>query len=304
MHIDKSIEINAPVDQVYSKISDYNYWRPWSPWLVIEPEATTDIEEGGKAYSWKGERIGSGEMKITNEDVNKRIDMDLTFLAPWKSHAKVWFTFSGENGSTKVNWYMDSSIPFFMFWMKKMMTTLVGMDYERGLIMLKDYVELGSVAGQMETEGERDYPGCKYVGVNTTCAMDQLGVEMEKDFATLNEFMHSNDIQPVGEPFSQYHKWELAKGMANYTTGIPVSERPDNLPSNLEYGEIPATKVYSIKLTGPYRYIGNGWSLGQNLIRSKVFKGSRKIHPFESYGNNPQDTPENDLITRINFPLK
>ena len=271
IHVAKSIEINAPIAQVFRKINDYNQWRPWSPWLVLEPEATTDIEEGGKAYSWSGARIGSGYMKITNEVQNERLDMDLTFLTPYKSKVKVWFTFSEQNGSTTVNWYMDNSLPFFMFWMKNMMTTLIGMDYDRGLTMLKDYAETGTVPAKMETTGQVQYPGCSYVGINTDSGIQKLGPDMERDFGTLNEYFHSNNIEPAGEPFAQYHKWDMKRGRTNYTVGIPVTEKPADMPSNLVYGEIPATTVYEIKLTGPYRYIGNGWSLGQNLMRSKVF---------------------------------
>ena len=70
--------------------------------------------------------------------------MDLTFLKPWKSQAKVAFYLKEEGASTQVRWTIDSGIPFFLFWMKKQMEIFVGMDYDRGLTMLKDLVETGS----------------------------------------------------------------------------------------------------------------------------------------------------------------
>jgi hypothetical protein len=48
---------------------------------------------------------------------------------------------------------MDSKQPFFQFFLKGMMTSLIGMDYERGLRMLKDYVETGSVPSTLEFPG-------------------------------------------------------------------------------------------------------------------------------------------------------
>ena len=122
MHIEKSISIDAPVDKVFKVLNDYNTWSTWSPWLIMEPDAEVKVEEGGKAYSWNGKLVGSGEMKMTAEDVNKSLHMDLTFLTPWKSQAKVWFEFESDGDKTKVTWFMDSSLPFFLFWMKKMMT--------------------------------------------------------------------------------------------------------------------------------------------------------------------------------------
>ena len=304
MHVNKSVEINASADAVYQKISDFHNWRPWSPWLIMDPEATVDVDEDGKAYSWKGERVGSGEMSVTHEDAPNKIDMDLTFLTPWKSHAKVWFTLSESNGVTKVNWFMDSSLPFFMFWMKGTMTALIGMDYDRGLNMLKDFVETGSVPCSLETDSRMEYPGAKYVGITRECSMKDIGTEMEKDFTALHNWIKENNIEITGEPFSQYHKWDLKRGTTQYTAGYPVNNGSSDLPENFKSGEIPATPVYSIKHTGPYRHLGNAWSLGQNLMRSKVFKGSKSIHPFESYGNDPAETPENELVTRINFPLR
>ena len=50
MHIQKSIEINAPVEKVFSILNDFNNWSSWSPWLIMDKNATVDVEEGGKAY--------------------------------------------------------------------------------------------------------------------------------------------------------------------------------------------------------------------------------------------------------------
>jgi effector-binding domain-containing protein len=304
MHIDKSIEISAPVDKVYETISDFHHWKPWSPWLIMNPNADLDIDEDGKAYSWNGDLVGSGEMKISSESKPERVDMDLTFLTPWNSHAKVWFVLKSSGDATMVSWYMDSSLPFFMFWMKKMMTVLVGMDYDRGLNMLKDFIETGSVPTKLEKNPNGSYAGCTYVGITTDCTIAEIGPSMEKDFQSLFDWMKENGIEPSGLLFSQYHKWQLTKGRATYTAGIPVSSLPDSLPAGFRSGVLPSTKVYQIKHTGPYKHLGNAWMLGQTLMRNKVFKGSKKIHPFETYENDPASSPENELITNINFPLR
>ena len=45
---------------------------------------------------------------------------------------KVDFYLKSNENSTEVNWTMDSSLPFFMFWMKNQMVEFIGMDYDRG----------------------------------------------------------------------------------------------------------------------------------------------------------------------------
>ena len=65
--------------------------------------------------------------------------MDLTFLKPCKSQAKVAFYLKEEGASTQVRWTMDSVLPFFLFWMKKSMEAYISQDYGRGLRLLKDF---------------------------------------------------------------------------------------------------------------------------------------------------------------------
>jgi len=305
MHINKSIEIGTTKENVYKTISDFHNWREWSPWMIMEPKATVQVDDSGKSYSWEGVKVGAGEMIITKEVENERIDIDLTFLKPWKSKAKVWFELEDSGyGKTRLSWLMDSSLPFFMFWMTKMMTAFIGMDYERGLLMLKDYIETGSVPSKLTFDGEKDFEGCNYIGITTSCSMEEMGPRMSKDLETLGKWVNSNSDQVTGIPFSIYHKWDMVKRQVKYTSAFPVKSTPPNLDPTFTVGEIPKTRVYSISHTGPYRHLGNAWSSGYNLKQNKAFKSSKKIHPFELYLNDPSGNEENDLQTSIYFPIK
>ena len=304
MHIDKSIEINAPSDKVFTTISDFHHWRPWSPWLVAEPEARVDIREDGKYYEWEGARTGAGNMTVLKESQNQSIDIDLTFLKPWKSTAKVYFKCEEQDGKTKVHWLMDSSLPFFMFWMKKSMTAFIGMDYERGLSMLKEYVETGKVRSQLNFKGYEDYPGCKFVGLKTETLLADLGPKMSADLQTLGEFFADKKDVVAGKPFSIYHKWDMVNRKASYTSGIPVIEIPNDLPAGMISGEIPKTKVYTLQHVGPYQHLGNAWSTINVMARNKEIKAVGGIHPFETYVNMPGEVADEELITEIHFAVK
>ncbi len=295
--------IDSPVEKVYETLNDFNQWRPWSPWLITEPEAKVTVSEDAKSYEWEGKRTGSGTMAITNESANQSIDIDLNFLKPWKSKAKVRFRLNQEGDGTKVAWAMDSSLPFFMFWMTKMMTALIEMDYDRGLSMLKEYIEKGSVSSKLEFKGESEFPGCQYVGIKSSCGIDQMGDQMMSDFGKLKEYLDQNqDLEP-GMAFSIYHKWDPAKNRVDYTGGWAVSKKPDNLPDGFITGEIPATKIYTVSHIGAYMYLGNAWSCLYAMHRAKEFKPKKGIHPFEVYVSDPQQVAENELITDINFAV-
>lgn len=304
MNISRSVLVNAPIEKIFSTLNDFNHWQAWSPWLIMEPNTTVNVREDAKYYEWQGSRVGEGNMTVLNEKENEQIDYDLTFLKPWKSKAEVSFYLKSVNDGIQVTWTMASSLPFFMFWMKKQMEAFVGMDYQRGLNMLKEYVEKGEIDSKLEFKGQSDFPGAKYVGVKRSCGFDEMGDKMMADFGKIEEFMKENQEIATGNAFSIYHKWDMVKGQVEYTGCVGVKETPSNLPTHLISGEIPATKIYTMRHIGAYDHLGNAWSTLYTMHRNKEFKPVKGIHPFEAYVSNPQEVATKDLITDVHFAVK
>ena len=303
-NVTRSVLINAPLESIYSTVRDFKSWPKWSPWLISEPDCKVDYSDDGKSYSWDGNIVGSGEMLVTSETENSVIGYRLSFFKPWKSVSTVQFKFERKNDGVEVTWVMDGSLPFFMFWMKPMMAAWIGMDYERGLGMLKDFSEKGSSCSKLAFEGEQAFPGFSYVGIRTSCAIKDIGPTMEKDFGDLFAWLGEHNITPSGTCFSIYHKFDMVKGITEYTGGAPVDSIPSSLPSNFISGKMEDCKVYAVTHTGPYRHLGNAWSAGMMHARSKIFKQSKAIHPFETYENDPRETPEEEIVTKVCFPVK
>ncbi len=301
--ITKSIDVNVPAEKAFSVLNDFNHWKAWSPWLIMEPETKVEVAPDAKFYEWKGSRVGEGNMLITGEEENKSVDYDLNFLKPWKSKAKVRFELSSKGATTQISWHMDSSLPFFMFWMKKMMTAYVGMDYERGLALLKDYLEDGTVHSQLNFKGIDQNDSYDYVGVTTSCSLAEVGDKMKEDFSKLNAFIQNHEGVAAGVPFSIYHKWDPVKNEVKYTSGFPVTAIPKDLGGEMVTGNIPQHKVYAIEHKGPYDHLGNAWSSLYSMERNKEIKCHKQIHPYEVYLNNPHEVEPNELITEVRFPL-
>ncbi len=304
MNISRSVVINAPVEKIFSTLNDFNNWQAWSPWLIMEPEAKVTVREDSKYYEWEGNRVGAGNMTVLNEKENEHIDYDLTFLKPWKSKANVSFYFKPVKDGIQVTWTMASSLPFFMFWMKKQMEAFVGMDYDRGLSMLKEHIEKGEIDSKLEFRGVSDFSAAKYIGIKTKCGMQEIGPKMMADFGKLEEYMKENQEIAAGAAYSIYHKWDMVKEQVEYTACVGVKSIPSNVPSNFIASEIPATKVYVMRHVGAYEHLGNAWSTLYTMQRNKEFKMLKGIHPFEMYVNNPQEVAVKDLITDIHFAIK
>ncbi len=303
LDVKRSITINAPIEKVYNVVSDFNHWRPWSPWLIMEPEAKVLVAEDAKSYSWEGKLTGSGNMKVLDENPNNLIKYDLNFLKPYKSNAKVAFELSATSEGVKTTWTMNSSLPFFMFFMKKMMTSFISMDYDRGLAMLKDYVEDDIVHSTLTRKGRSQFAGLDYIGLQQTCSMDHLAEKMEADFETIGSYISENGDNIAGTPMTIYHKWDIANKKVRYTSAIPVKSTA-GIPEGFISGQIPNTAVESVEHTGPYEHLGNAWSTLYTMQRSKMFKLNKSVDPFEVYVNDPSEVAANELKTIIHFPVK
>lgn len=301
--VQKSITIAASAEKVKSIVSDFNHWAVWSPWLILEPGCKVTVAPDGKMQEWDGKRIGSGNIKVIAE-TETVVNYELTFLKPWKSVAKTDFIIDSiDEQKTKLTWTMDGSLPFFMFWMKTMMERLIGMDYDRGLLMLKDYIETGKVNVELEFLGESNYEGCTYVGVKSECTIDNIGEVMEGDFKKLGEFSAENSNLLTDECFSIYHKFDFNKNRVVYTSCVGVKTIPNKLPQGFISGSVPATKVQTVRHVGPYELSGNAWSAIMAMDRAKEFK-KNKLHPMEFYRNNPMETEPKDLISDIVMTVK
>lgn len=302
--VERSIKINAPAEVVYPALIDFHKWVKWSPWLLMEPEAKVKIADDNKSYEWEGDRLGSGNMHRKTERENEFIDFDLNFIKPWKSSNTTSMKLNAAEGGTEVVWTMNSSLPFFMFWMKKMMKAFIGSDYERGLDMLKAYVEEGEIHSKLEFNGRSKFNPCQWVGINTACSFETIAAQMEADYGLIKAYADEKKDIVAGPPFTIYRKWDLVKNKVDYIACIPVSEIPADLPERFTTGGIPEITVQKIKHIGAYKHLGNAWSTGYAMMRNKEFKHNKKVYPFEVYLNDPKTTPEKDLITEVHFPVK
>lgn len=302
-HIARSKIINASIEKVYDAVADLSQWEAWSPWLIMEPDAKVTVADDKQSYSWTGERVGEGHMVITSATENQSVRYDLNFIKPWKSYAAVGMDLRETGGGTEVTWTMDSSLPFFMFWMKKMMETFVGMDYERGLTMLKDYAELGTVQSKLNFLGESEYLGSNYVGIKRACSIEDMPDLMGADFEVITAWAAENGLDP-SNAIGIYHDFNVLKGRCAFTSAVRYDEKPDNIPAEFTVGTQAPAKLHSVEHVGAYHHLGNAWSTMHNMIQSKSFKPIKNYHPFETYGNSPADTKPEDLRVTINFAVK
>lgn len=307
-HVFRSTHIQASPQQVFDTASDFNTWSTWSPWLCMEKQAkvvvTQDSNSVGSKYQWAGDLVGQGEIEHTQLNPPGFIEERLLFLKPFKSQARVTFDIEPAGDGAKVTWHMYGSLPWFMFWMAGQMDTFIGMDYERGLRMLKELIETGQVQSDVDIQGVKPTPAHSVVGVRSSCTFDQIGESMATAFHQVDEEFARQNLSRTGEAVSIYHVWDLKNKRCEYTAGYITPPTTTAANSPLSQVAIPAANSLTIRHTGRYENLGNAWSGAFQFARYKKLKLSKQVHPYEIYRNCPDETPTAELISDVIFPLK
>ena len=149
--VERSTVVDAPPRRVFEQVADVHRWQAWSPWEGLDPEMRRTYSGAGAGtgavYEWSGNRkAGAGRMQITRADEPSLVHVDLRFTKPFKSVNDMTMTFvpEGADGSqTRVTWTMVGPQTFMtkVMGIFTSMDKMVGPDFEKGLMQLKDVAE-------------------------------------------------------------------------------------------------------------------------------------------------------------------
>jgi effector-binding domain-containing protein len=305
--ISQSIDIQCSPEEAYDVVADYRTWTTWSPWLLAEPEAKVTVSDDsssvGSTYAWEGNVTGAGELEHQVLVPAKRIDDELRFKRPFKAVCRSSFDFVRANGGTKVTWNMQGQMPWFLFWMIPMMKTLIAMDYRRGLTMLKDWIETGSIPSRCIVQGKKRVGPVRMAGIAARCSVFDVGPAMEQTFSQARTAFQRLGLPCDGEMISVYTKFQMGKGQFEYISGWVIPQSVDVGSSELKVWTLPNCQAFQVDHVGSYRHLGNGWSVANQLVRHQKLKQQR-TGTFEIYRTTPPETPEADLLTEIYLPLR
>ncbi len=146
--VQRTTSMNAPPEKIFPLINDLHNWDSWSPYVKKDP-AMKKTHSGapsgkGAVYEWDGNNdVGKGRMQITDASAPNRISMSLDFEKPFKAHNIVDFSLEPKGSTTNVTWDMHGPAPFVSKIMQVFidMDSMVGKDFEAGLVNLKALVE-------------------------------------------------------------------------------------------------------------------------------------------------------------------
>ena len=298
----------ANIDEVFDKIVDLESWNDWSPWLMHEPncpiEFSGNTREVGGSYSWDGQMVGAGTMEHVVLDRPNHTEQKLSFTRPFKSVCKVGFDLEpAENGTTKVTWHLQGTMPFLFRPMIRRTKEMISQDFETGLAMLGGVLDPASEYPRFEFLGAQQRASTTYLAIPWEGTWEDMPEAMQKGFAELGEYVKSGKVVAAGQPFSVIHK---AKKRATYFVidmAIPVAEGTQD--NKYPVKQIEGGKFHQTQLKGSYDFLKSAWYSAMSHLKMTKTKLDWKRPCVELYENNLRDIEDtNDLVTSIFVPVK
>ena len=300
-YVERSITIEKPPAQVVEFVSDFRSWPTWSPWLIMEPQCKVEYQgtpgQVGAGYHWTGNMVGEGRMALLRK-TESNLDIELEFIKPFKSMAMANFKIEPNGNGSKVTWMLDAALPWFLFFLKKTMEQSLGMDYERGLKMLKSLIETGDVPSQLTLLGEQPSQPSYYIGIERTEKIDNLGTVIPNDYKELAALFAEQGYMSTGAPFTLYFSMEMDSKTTTLRNCFPVTA-PVEVSSPYLCEQLPSSKTYVVKHEGEYPMVSNAWALAMFAARHNKVKLNKKPVGLERYISDPERVPANELVTEV-----
>ena len=202
--VSREIEINTNPLIVFNQINDFHNWNNWDPWAEIDSTIINkfdNITEGEGAYrEWTAEKLGNGNMKITNSELLEQIDFEIS-LSEWSTfYGK--FIFEPTKAGVKVNWTDKGNLPFLARGCGPIFDAMMGADFEKGLNNLKAYCEnLPARTEDMEVVIWESQP---YVYILDSCKVSDINVKLGEIYEEIYLTLANQGIMPISQPFAKY----------------------------------------------------------------------------------------------------
>lgn len=144
----------------------------------------------------------------------------------------------------------------------------------------------------------------KTIEEKQVASISHLGLveDMGELIGELTGWVIANGLEIVEPPFVVYYTspMEVPPEKMEYDVGIPFQGKAIS-EGRVKIRIMPAHHVLTIIHKGPYQEIGSAYG----MIMEHVMKEDHEMigAPRESYLNSPEEVPESELLTEIQFPV-
>lgn len=142
-------------------------------------------------------------------------------------------------------------------------------------------------------------PAQPVLSIRTRSAVENLPKVLGESYGKIMQYMGETGENPADAPFVAYYNMDMTD--LDIEVGLPVS-KPTAGRGEVKQSEIPAGKQVSCIYTGPYSKCEPAYNALTQWIAENGYEAAGTAYEF--YLNDPVNTPEDQLATRIMFLLK
>lgn len=308
VHIERSVQIDAPADFVMAHANTFEQMRKWGPWEEKDPNMTVSFDgiDGtlGAKYMWEGnDQVGKGNQVISSIS-DTHITTELNFIEPWEGHSLATFTVKEHQGATIATWAFDNEPNLFASAMGAIfsMDEMLGPDFEHGMNNLKAFVE-GDKPNRktfngMEVMIEEMSPRT-YVGVREVVQWQNMTAFFGSAYGKIYPMVEKNGLAPVGAPSAIYFTWDEVNKQADILAAAPLAQ--GSTIKSMTSQDVSG-KVLVIDYYGDYEGLGRAHeAMDQYMQWHKVEFGGMAI---EEYITDPMSEPDSSKWhTRLYYTI-
>lgn len=303
--IKRSLVIDASPESVYAVLNDLSSFDAWSPWKERDSTIKTVLgnPSSGKGayYTWTSENSGEGKMDILDTWPNDSIHMALSFSG--MSPSKVNYYLEKVPGGTRVDWTMaaDFAYPFNAMMLFMSFEKNLTADYDRGLVLLKEYMATKTPATPAYEIKEIDYPGQHFLAARSTLSIKDIPAFFQTKMPALGQAVETQKISQTGAPCGLFYVWDEAAQKSDMAVAIPTPAGS----SIKDYSSIdlPAGRALVIEYYGAYEGTGAAHYAMDEYAKAKNL--TIDVPVLEEYVTDPMQEPDTaKWLTRVIYRIK
>ena len=310
VHVERSIVIKAEPAAIFSQLDTLKNWEKWSPWLKKDPSTKLSYEGPafgkGAKYSWKGDKLGSGTLCITEAMPDSILLNTMEFGGMGKSNSS--FKLQKTADGTKVTWDMDSKsenmpwylrLPSHYFFLS--MDGMIGPDYEAGLKNLKEIAEkmpapmvLPEVKPEEVTTNDQ-----KAIMINVSCTKVDVAAKFGDAMGKLAKYAAKNHAKMTGPPFAVYHHWQHDSFI--FDACAPIDKKLKG-EGDIKYSDMKGRKALKTDYHGSYMNMEPTYMSIEKWMKENNKKANGDS--WEVYVTDPQKEKDTaQWLTEIYYPM-
>jgi effector-binding domain-containing protein len=294
-------------------LNGFHSFPQWSPWLQspgsIQYHYSGPWSGPGAQLNWQddGGAAGSGSARIATSEPYHRINATLTLGAHIK--ATTAFDLTPTENGTHVVWRFDTDSGWnpVTRYAGLLLAHRIGEAYETTLKNLQRFSERlpkTDLAGADIQLAQMQPVSIVYVSGKTTTDGRDVGNALDEAYAAVRAFITAHQLKITGAPMAVTRVWDPEHNNYEFDAALPAAWSSLTVPASspIRLGQTLGGDVVIATYTGPY----SGTSKVYDQI--KVWLAANSLTAtgltWEQYMNDPANTPDNKLVTKIYTPVK